>query len=151
VLYLGRFLFIFGHLDDVLCITGSSGFTLLFTNHLADTITAAGLLLSPKSILIPTQDITWLGKCINLARGHMRNTDATLVRCLGLSILATVTRLTAKRIQVLLGSLTWAFRPRPGLSLFTWSWYRRLWHRSFYTGFASRCMRAALFDIVAII
>jgi hypothetical protein len=147
---LGSSFFLFIYLDDILILAWSQTLCGTFTSYLANFLTVHQLVISPKSELEPTQKISWLGKTLDLKRGSMGNTIPTLLRTWGLALLASVSRLTQKRLQVLLGTLNWVFRPRNGLQLFTWSWYARLHRPQFFVGFATAQMRVALFDLISI-
>ena len=147
--FLFHSLFLFIYLDDILIICTTQQMCLHFTTSLSDHLQSRGLVISPKSETTPCQSLTWLGKHLDLQHGSISNTLSTTLRALGLVLLASSSHLTKKRLQTLLGTLNWAFRPRPGFSLFTWAWYGRLHHIPFSTGFATRDMRHILFDLFA--
>jgi hypothetical protein len=144
-------LFLFIYLDDILIISTTRALCLFFTTSLSTHLEHQGLVISPKSEMTPCQELTWLGKLLRLKEGSISNTLSTTLRALGLILLASSSHLTQKRLQTLLGTLNWAFRPRAGFSLFTWAWYGRLHHTPFSTGFATHRMRNILFDLFAVI
>ena len=112
-------------------------------------LAAQGFCVSVKSQLVPSQQVLWLGKEFDLLAGRIVNKDGLKLRLVGLALMASVSKLTPKRVESLLGVLNWAFRPLPGYSWFALSWYGFL-----YSGrvglMATDGMVSALLDAIAV-
>ena len=73
----------FHYLDDVVMLSrGREGMDSLGP-RLAAFLVEKGLCMSTKSCLEPHQNVLWLGKVFDLAKGEVRNTDKMLAKCLG--------------------------------------------------------------------
>ena len=121
LLHFGSLFLVLIYLDDVLWVAHSRNLCAYLSHGLASFLTLKGLLVSPKSCLEPSQLVTWIGKELDLRSITFSNSVPTMARIVGLSLLAGVSFLTKKRLRNLLGTLSWAFRPRQGLGLFMWS------------------------------
>jgi hypothetical protein len=75
--------------------------------------------ISPKSRVQPSRRITWIGKVFDFSLSTISNTDSAMTRALAITLLGSVLPMSEKRLDILLGVLNWAFRPLPGLSLFS--------------------------------
>ena len=76
----------FHYLDDVLILSRDKEFMDSLGPHLAAFLTAKGLCISTKCCLKPHQNVRWLGKVFDLAKGEVQNTDKMLTKCLGIAI-----------------------------------------------------------------
>lgn len=97
------------YLDDILLAHSDPHFLTYVTYLAVYLLQSAGFVISQKSILIPTSDITWLGK--KLSPAGISNTLPRITQLL-LSILSLRTdRCTFRALQRTLGSLQWLALP----------------------------------------
>jgi hypothetical protein len=149
LLHLGASLLTWVYLDDVFILGQDREWVAHLGQALSNFLTEQGFCVSVKSMLTPSQRVLWLGKEFDLVKGQIVNKQGLQLRLIGLSLMASVSKLNHKRVESLLGVLNWAYRPLPGYSLFAWSWYAFL-----YAGrvglLATDGMVSALLDALAI-
>ena len=120
--FFGCSLWYWTYLDDVLVVSSDILLASSCATLLASGMTAAELVISPKSLLTPSSCVTWLGKVWNFANRSICPTTVSSGRAVALSLLAAVVPLSVKRMDTLLGTLNWCFSPRPGGNLFLSPW-----------------------------
>ena len=127
--------FYFHYYDDVLILTTAYQLTSDVTSRVTRYFHDQGLVLSEKSVLVPTQTLTWLGKHLNMVDKTLGSTNTVLLHLLGLCVLTACVPSHTKLMDRVLGYALWAFRPHPGATLSLASWYRarhsgrRFWPR----------------------
>ena len=84
------------------------------------------LIISKKSVRTPTQTITWLGKTFDLKERSCGNTDKTMSRLAGMTLMAGLFPCSTKRLQSLAGLWNWAHQPRVGFMAFAHPLFRFL-------------------------
>ena len=119
----GSSLWAFVYLDDVLLLADDPSLCSVATSALTSFFQHNNLIISPKSVLTPSSKVSWLGKTFHLPDRTVSATAQALTRTVALALLAAVSPLSDKRLDVLLGTLNWSFQPGPGSRLFLGSWY----------------------------
>ena len=125
--FVSKILWFWVYLDDVFILSPDRFLLETFTNDICSSIKSNNLILSKKSHLDPGQDINWLGKRFDLLLGVVANLDKSFLKALGMGILSCLLPLSVSRLDHLLGTLNWIFRPIPGYILFTGPWYQWRW------------------------
>ena len=143
-------LWIFHYYDDILILSTQSSLAQQCTQAIVNHLQHQHLLISPKSLLIPTQNITWLGKLFDLRERLISNTDKVATHTLALCLTSLLAPVHKKSIERLLGYLLWAFRPHRGATLFLRSWYLHLHSRRRFQRWPSTGMSAGLLDALAL-
>ena len=144
--FLTASLFFFIYLDDVIIISSSYFLCQACTEFVVTSLKMAGFVISPKSRLTPSRHVTWIGKFFDFSLSRVSNTESAMTRAIAITLMGSVLPMTEKRLDILLGVMNWAYRPLPGLSLFSTPWYRWRWNGSRYKGVAPRCLRALFCD-----
>ena len=85
--YLEHSVHIFRYLDDVLILARDVSLLSSLAKEIPHHLTAAGLIISPKSSLTPAQSLTWLGKQLDMRTRSITPTHNTLIRTLGICVL----------------------------------------------------------------
>ena len=114
----------FHYLDDALILSRDRECMDSLGPRLAAFLMAKGLRISTKSCLKPHQNVLWLGKVCDLAKGEVRNTDKMLTKCLGIAIKTACSPVSPKVAERVDGKMQWAFGPRKGVALFLQGWHR---------------------------
>ena len=140
----------FHYLDDVLILSRDRECMKSLGHRLACFLTAKGLRISIKSCLEPHQNVLWLGKMFDLAKGEVRNTDKMLTKCLGIAIKTACSPVSPKVAERVMGKMQWAFGPRQGVTLFLQGWHRFRWGHHRFQHRPSPALISALFDALAI-
>ena len=140
----------FHYLDDVLILSRDRECMNSLGHRLAGFLTAKGLRISTKSCLEPHQNVLWLGKMFDLAKGEVRNTDKMLTKCLGIAIKTACSPVSPKVAERVTGKMQWAFGPRKGVTLFLQGWHRFRWGHHRFQHRPSPALISALFDALAI-
>ena len=140
----------FHYLDDVLILSRDRECMNSLGHRLAGFLTAKGLRISTKSCLEPHQNVLWLGKMFDLAKGEVRNTDKMLAKCLGIAIKTACSPVSPKVAERVTGKMQWAFGPRKGVTLFLQGWHRFRWGHHRFQHRPSPALISALFDALAI-
>ena len=83
----GVTLFLFHYYDDVLVLAASAALTNAATLAVNSFLTLHNVLISPKSVTIPTQDVVWLGKRYDLTARAVTYRPAVLLHTLALTVL----------------------------------------------------------------
>ena len=104
--------------DDVLVLSRDRACMDSLGHRLANFLTAKGLRISTKSCLEPHQNVLWLGKMFDLAKGEVRNTDKMLTKCSRIAIKTACSPLSPKVAERVAGKMQWAFGPRKGSPYF---------------------------------
>ena len=115
------------YLDDVFILSKDTLLLEYITLSLCAQIAQADLVLSSKSLLTPSQNLTWLGKRFDLRARLIVNLDKSFLKALGMGILSCLLPMSHSRLDNLLGTLNWVFHPIPGYLLFTGPWYQWRW------------------------
>ena len=140
----------FHYLDDVLILSRDRECMNSLGHRLAGFLMAKGLRISTKSCLEPHQNVLWLGKMFDLAKGEVRNTDKMLTKCLGIAIKTACSPVSPKVAERVTGKMQWAFGPRKGVTLFLQGWHRFRWGHHRFQHRPSPALISALFDALAI-
>ena len=148
VLWVDFFLFIY--YDDILLLATSPVLAGQCVGTLCMFLAAQGLLVSPKSTLTPAQQLVWLGKHIDLARGCIRNTSKVLLHVTAMAVLLPCVPCFPKLMERVLGYLMWAFRPHVGAPLFLAAWYRERYSGRRFWAAPTGAMIRGLHDLVAL-
>lgn len=144
--FLGHKFHLWIYLDDILILSSHKDCAESVINSIASALESKGFIISPKSIRQGTQTITWIGKTYYLDSGFILNTERSLARLFGQAILSCILPLNVRRLDALLGTLNWAFRPLPGLALFTAPWYALRWGHPKVHGFPPPSIQHLLLD-----
>jgi hypothetical protein len=121
---------IFHYYDDILVLCDSAPTCAWVTGLLTEHLRSLSLIISPKSCLVPQQDVLWLGKHIRLVDQCISNTDAVLLRLLALTVLLPLVPIHAKVASRICGFFLWAHRPHLGATLFLRSLYITQWQNN---------------------
>ena len=147
-------LFTYRYLDDILLLGHIPSLLATQVKSLTSALQTHGLLVSPKSSLIPSREFTWLGKTFNLYTRAIIPTVTSTIRLLALAILFPLIPLHMKLLQRLSGVLVWSGRPTVGSNLFLQSLYYTMFHPPHLTHqrffFATNKMCRCVFDFTAI-
>ena len=136
--------------DDVLVLSRDRECMDSLGHRLANFLTAKGLRISTKFCLEPHQNVLWLGKMFDLAKGEVRNTDKMLTKCSRIAIKTACSPLSPKVAERVTGKMQWAFGPRKGGTLFLQGWHRFRWGHHRFQHRPSPALISALFDALAI-
>ena len=104
------------YLDDFMVLGVDRGQVQLVTVSVVEMLEDKGFLVSPKSKLEPTQELTWLGKSFDLVKGHVGNTDGGMLVGLAKWLILATGYCTRKRIQSAVGKFRWLARPHEYIS-----------------------------------
>ena len=116
----------FVYLDDILILGNSPKNTKRITKRLVGMLESRNLIISKKSVQDPTQNITWLGKSFDLKNRSCGNTEKTMCRLAGMTLMAGLFPCSTKRLQSLAGLWNWAHQPRVGFMAFAHPLFRFL-------------------------
>ena len=109
----------FLYLDDVLFLHPSPAVLRALALDFVDHCGRIGLVVSPKSQTVPSQDFVWLGKRFTLGqRVAIRPTMDSLARTAAMVVRAGVSSLAPRSCLRLAGNLLWLARPLPGATVF---------------------------------
>ena len=86
------------------------------TDDVVAMLQGKGFIVSPKSKLVPTQELTWLGKDFDLVRGHVGNTNGGMLVGLAKWLILATSYCTRKRVQSALSKFRWLARPHEYIS-----------------------------------
>ena len=140
----------FHYLDDVLILSRDRECMDCLGPRLAAFLMEKGLCISTKSCLKPRQNVLWLGKVFDLAKGEVRNTDKMRTKCLGIAIKTACSPVSPKVAERVTGKMQWAFGPRKGVTLYLQGWPRFQWGHHRFQHRPSPALISALFDALAI-
>ena len=121
----------FHYYDDVLILGTSAHITNHVTKRVVEHLESHNLIISPKSSLTPGQELTWLGKTIDLRARSIGNTESTNLRVLGITTLICNIPLNPKVVERMCGFLLWAAAPHKGTTLWLRGWYLMRWSSRF--------------------
>ena len=138
------------YLDDVLILSRDRECMDSLGPRLAAFLMAKGLRISTKSCLKPYQNVLWLGKVFDPAKGEVRNTFKMLTKCLGIAIKAASSPVSPKVAERVTAKMQWAFGPRKGITLFLQGWHRFRWGHHRFQHRPSPAPISAMFDALAI-
>ena len=139
---------VFLYYDDILVLDVNRDLCTLVTSALVHTLRSAGLLVSDKSCLEPSQDVTWLGKRRLLAHSLVLNTKKVLLHTLALSVLLCCIPLHRKVIDRATGYLLCAMRPHLWATMNLRAWYLAPLATARCLRRATQTMRNSLADCV---
>ena len=140
----------FHYLDDVLILSRDRECMDSLGPRPAAFLIAKGLRISTKSCLKPHQNVLWLGKVLDVAKGEVRNTDKMLTKCLGIAIKTACSPVFPKVAERVTVKMQWAFGPRKGVTLFLQGWHRFRWGHHRFQHRPSPALISATFDALAI-
>jgi hypothetical protein len=143
---LNNTLFSFHYYDDILILATSASLAQAACTALCTCLQNANLILSPKSVTVPAQQLVWLGKHFDLAHRTIQNRTPTLLHALALTLLVTSGPCHPKLIDRVAGYLMWVYRPHSGFTLYMNAWYKARWSSRRYWHTPSTSMCLALFD-----
>ena len=104
------------YLDDFMVLGKDFAKVSEVTDALVATLIDKGFLISPKSTLIPTQDLAWLGKQFDLLHGRITNSDGALAIGVAKWLKLATGHCTRKRVQRVVGKFRWLARPHDYIS-----------------------------------
>ena len=113
------------YLDDFLFVGYGKSCVREASATLCDTSKSAGAIISVKSVLEPTQEITWLGKWLSFSRtsGGVQPHSVGWTALVGLWLRAAVLPMSHKQARRILGRFTQAIRPPVGCMPFLAGWW----------------------------
>ncbi|EPS57343.1 hypothetical protein M569_17475 [Genlisea aurea] len=118
---------VFVYLDDVMVLSPSKRVCGEILQLLSKGLQSAGLLVSPKSVLLPSQRLKWLGKVFDLVEGSVANTERMIQKSLAVVLMSCLGSLSVRSLGRDLGVLPQAFT---ALSL-GWVLVFGLYHRGY--------------------
>ena len=103
-------------MDDFIVLGVDKVQVSVVTESVVDMDKGKGFLVSPKSKLEPTHELTWLRKSFDLVKGHVGNTDGGMLVGLAKWLILATSYCTRKRIQSAVGKFRWLARPHEYIS-----------------------------------
>ena len=97
------------YIDEILLASVDPHFLTFACHFLVHLITSSDLIISPKSVFVPTHTITWLGKILD--HGTLTNTPSRVAYVLAQLWLLRCSKLTFRSLQRSLGFLQWLCSP----------------------------------------
>ena len=117
--------------DDVLLASPDPCFLHSVGTYLVHVLSTFHLHINHKSVLIPTQQLLWLGKCIDATAGSIHNQPHRIAHALARLWFLRCTHLSFRSLQKLLGLLQWLQCPNSLSAPFLASSYALLRQSSF--------------------